>query len=89
MRALLSILEPACRSKKFVRSYRSRLDQPVPMTVHHHDDFGIATAGTIAAVTTGAPDVSLDGVSCRSGFASTEEVALDVPHGLDTGIRLE
>jgi hypothetical protein len=78
--------------KLFVRTYRTRLAAPVPTTMHAHDDFGMATAGTIAAVTAGAsPDVSLNGVSYRSGFAALEEVALalDVLYGLDTGIRLD
>jgi hypothetical protein len=78
--------------KLFVRTYRGRLAASVPITMHTHDDFGMATAGTIAAVTAGAsPDVSLNGVSYRSGFAALEEVALalDVLYGLDTGIRLD
>jgi hypothetical protein len=76
----------------FVRSYRARLVEPTAMTMHTHDDFGMATAGTIAAVIAGAsPDVALNGVSYRSGFAALEEVvlALDVLYGVDTGIRLE
>ncbi len=78
--------------KLFTRTYRSLLDRPTPITMHHHDDFGMATAGTVAAVTAGAsPDVALNGVSYRSGFAALEEVvlALDVLYGLDTGIRLD
>ena len=78
--------------KLFVRTYRGRLAASLPITMHTHDDFGMATAGTIAAVTAGAsPDVSLNGVSYRSGFAALEEVALalDVLYGLDTGIRLD
>lgn len=78
--------------KLFTRTYRSLLDRPVPITMHHHDDFGMAAAGTVAAVTAGAsPDVALNGVSYRSGFAALEEVvlALDVLYGLDTGIRLD
>jgi isopropylmalate/homocitrate/citramalate synthase len=78
--------------KLFVRAYRGRLAAPVPITMHTHDDFGMATAGTIAAVTAGAsPDVSLNGVSYRSGFAALEEVALalEVLYGLDTGIHLD
>ncbi|KFL25514.1 hypothetical protein JP74_18625 [Devosia sp. 17-2-E-8] len=62
------------------------------MTMHTHDDFGMATAGTISAVIAGAsPDVALNGVSYRSGFAALEEVvlALDVLYGVDTGIRLD
>jgi isopropylmalate/homocitrate/citramalate synthase len=76
----------------FVRTYRSRLVKPTPMTMHTHDDFGMATAGTVAAVLAGAsPDVALNGVSYRSGFAALEEVvlALDVLYGADTGIRLD
>ncbi len=76
----------------FVRAYRSRLIEPTPMTMHTHDDFGMATAGTVAAVLAGAsPDVALNGVSYRSGFAALEEVvlALDVLYGADTGIRLD
>ena len=78
--------------KRFVRTVRSLMVKPVPMTMHTHDDFGMAAATTVAAVTAGAsPDVALNGVSYRSGFAALEEVvlALDVLYGLDTGIRLD
>lgn len=78
--------------KLYVRTFRSLLDKPIPMTMHTHDDFGMACATTVAAVTAGAsPDVSLNGVSYRSGFAALEEVvlALDVLYGIDTGIELE
>jgi isopropylmalate/homocitrate/citramalate synthase len=76
----------------YVRTFRSRLNRPTPLTMHTHDDFGMDTAGTIAAVLAGAsPDVALNGVSYRSGFAALEEVvvALDVLYGVDTGIRLD
>jgi len=76
----------------FIRTYRSRMVRPTPLTMHTHNEFGMATAGTIAAVIAGAsPDVALNGVSYRSGFAALEEVvlALDVLYGADTGIRLD
>lgn len=76
----------------YVRTFRSRLKSLTPLTMHTHDDFGMDTAGTIAAVLAGAsPDVALNGVSYRSGFAALEEVvvALDVLYGVDTGIRLD
>lgn len=76
----------------FVRRIRTGLVRPVPLTMHAHDDFGMATAGAIAAATAGAsPDVSVNGVSYRCGFAALEEVvtALDVLYGVDTGIRTE
>lgn len=78
--------------KVFVRRYRSRLIQDVPVTMHVHDDFGLATAGAIAAATAGAsPDVSIGGVSYRGGFASLEEVvvSLEVLYGVDTGLCLD
>lgn len=78
--------------KVFVRRYRSRLASPVPVTMHTHDDFGLATASTIAAATAGAsPDVSVAGVSYRAGFAPLEEVvvSLETLYGVDTGVRLD
>lgn len=45
--------------------------------VHLHDDFGMATAGAVAALQTGADwaDVSLTGLGERAGISRTEEVA--------------
>jgi HMGL-like len=77
--------------KLFVRSYRDRLARDIPITMHVHDDFGLGTAGAIAAATAGAsPDVSVSGMSYRCGFAPLEEVALslEVLYGVDTGIDL-
>ena len=76
--------------KVFIRRYRSHLIRDVPVTMHVHDDFGLATAGAIAAATAGAsPDVSVAGVSYRAGFAPLEEVvtSLEVLYGVDTSIR--
>jgi OHCU decarboxylase len=77
--------------KLFVRAFRDRLAAPVPLTMHTHDDFGLATACTIAAATAGAsPDVAAGGVSYRCGFAAMEEVvlALETLYGVRTGIDL-
>lgn len=78
--------------KVFVRRYRSRLVRDVPVTMHIHDDFGLATAGAIAAATVDAsPDMSVSGVSYRGGFAPLEEVvvSLEALYGVDTGVRLD
>jgi isopropylmalate/homocitrate/citramalate synthase len=83
--------------KLFIKRYRQGLlkDGPgkdVPVTMHMHDDFGLATAGAIAAATVGAsPDVSVAGVSYRCGFAPLEEVvvSLEVLYGVDTGIKVD
>src|SRR4051794_36161639 len=77
--------------KVFIRRYRAGLVKDVPITMHMHDDFGLATAGAIAAATAGAsPDVSVAGVSYRCGFAPLEEVvvSLEVLYGQDTGIKV-
>lgn len=75
----------------FVRRFRERIGDAVPVTMHMHNEFGLASAGTIAAVTAGAsPDVSVNAVSYRAGFAALEEVvlALEAMYGVDTGIEL-
>lgn len=65
----------------------------VPVEVHVHDDFGLATANTVAGVLAGAEYVStsMNSLGERSGNASTEQVAavLELMYGIDTGVRLE
>jgi hypothetical protein len=76
----------------FIGQLTARIPQAVPITMHTHNDFGLASATAIAAATAGAqPDVSVNGLSYRSGFASLEEVvlALELLYGVHTGIRLE
>lgn len=78
--------------KHFVRRVRSRLERDVPMTVHVHDDLGLASALTMAAATAGVqPDVSVNGISYRAGHARLEEVVLglEILYGVQTGVRLE
>ncbi|BBB02311.1 putative homocitrate synthase [Actinacidiphila reveromycinica] len=78
--------------KLFVRRFRAGLSRQVPVTMHVHDEFGLATAGAIAAATAGAhPDVAMNGMSYRCGFAPLEEVvlALETLYGVDTGLHLE
>ncbi|MCV2393847.1 hypothetical protein OEB99_05960 [Actinotalea sp. M2MS4P-6] len=50
---------------------------PGEVGVHVHDDFGMATAGAVAALRAGAhwADVSLTGLGERAGISRTEEVA--------------
>jgi len=65
----------------------------LPVEVHCHDDFGMATANTMAGVAAGAMVVStvVNGMGERAGGAPTEEVALGlkVLYGLDIGLKLE
>ncbi len=59
---------------------------------HGHDDFGLATANTLAAVRAGATDVSVTvgGLGERAGNAALEEVAaaLECLQGVSTDIDL-
>jgi 2-isopropylmalate synthase len=65
----------------------------VPMAVHCHDDFGLATANTLAAIEEGIsyPQVCVNAYGERAGNAAFEEVvmALEELYGIDTGIHTE
>ena len=73
---------------EFVRRVRPR-----DLSVHCHNDFGLATANTLTAVELGAraPHVCVNGLGERAGNASLEEVvvALETLYGYSTGIRTE
>jgi 2-isopropylmalate synthase len=65
----------------------------VPISIHCHNDFGLGTANTIAAVQAGAKmvQVCLNGIGERAGNASLEEVvmALKCLMGIESGIKTE
>ena len=65
----------------------------IPVEIHCHDDFGMATASTIAGAEAGADYLSttMNGLGERSGNAPTEEVvvALKFLYGIDLGVKLE
>jgi homocitrate synthase NifV len=63
----------------------------VPLFFHGHNDLGLATANSLAAVYAGASglDVTVNGLGDRAGNASLEQVVLNLYiKGLDTGIVL-
>lgn len=64
----------------------------VPIAAHCHDDFGMATANTLAAVQAGALEVhvAVNGLGERGGNAALEEVALALAqlYGVETRIKL-
>jgi homocitrate synthase NifV len=53
---------------------------PLPVEFHGHNDFGLATANTLAAFRAGAgfASVTLSGIGERAGNASLEEVAVSL-----------
>jgi isopropylmalate/homocitrate/citramalate synthase len=65
----------------------------VPMAIHCHNDFGLATANTLAAIEEGVAYVhtSIAGFGERAGCAPMEEVvtALELLYDIDTGIELD
>ncbi len=62
-----------------------------PISIHCHNDFGMATANTVAALRAGASQahVTVNGIGERAGNASLEEVvmALESLYKINTGIR--
>ncbi len=83
----VGILTPEVAYKMFARF--SNLE--VPLSVHCHNDFGMATANTLAALQAGAVQahVTVNGIGERSGNTSLEEVvmALESLYKVDTGIK--
>ncbi|RLF20227.1 MAG: homoaconitate hydratase [Thermoprotei archaeon] len=77
--------------KRLVSQLSSRLSKPI--AVHCHNDFGLATANTLAAYEAGASalSVSVNGLGERCGNAPLEEVALALRclYGVDVDLKLE
>ncbi len=65
----------------------------VPLSVHCHDDFGLAVANSIIALKSGADQahVTMNGLGERAGNASLEEiaVALKVNYNVNLAIKTE
>jgi 2-isopropylmalate synthase len=63
----------------------------VPISIHCHDDFGMAVANSLAAIEAGATQVhvTMNGLGERAGNAALEEVvmALHLIHKLKTGVN--
>ncbi|MDO8608034.1 MAG: homocitrate synthase [Phaeospirillum sp.] len=83
----MGIMDPFGIHDRFVRL---RSATSMELEVHAHDDLGLATANSLAAVKGGASHVSttVNGLGERAGNAPLEEVvvALDHLYGLATGV---
>ena len=77
----------------FVDRVRRAVGPQVPLHYHGHDDFGLATAGAVAAVKAGATWIhgTVNGMGERAGNASLCEIALalEALYGYETSLRLE
>jgi homocitrate synthase NifV len=83
----VGILDPFttyCKVNKLVRTLL------IPVEIHTHNDFGLATANALAGIKAGASSVNttVNGLGERAGNAALEEVvmALKRIHGIDVGI---
>ena len=83
----VGVMEPFAMHARF-RFLAERLD--LELEVHAHDDFGLATANTLADVRGGATHINttVNGLGERAGNAALEECALALKHlhGIDCGI---
>jgi homocitrate synthase NifV len=83
----LGLLDPFTAYHR-VAQLRGSIDLDIEM--HAHDDLGMATANSVAAVLAGATHINttVNGLGERAGNAPLEEVvmALRVVHSLETGI---
>ena len=74
---------------KFVEEIKSVVS--VPISIHCHDDFGLAVANSLAAVEAGAAQVhvAVNGLGERAGNAALEEVvmALHIIYKYRTGVN--
>jgi len=86
----VGVLTPE-RSREFYQDLTKSVK--VPVAVHCHNDFGMATANTVAAVLGGASEihVTVNGLGERGGNAPLEEVVLSLFkfYNIKTGVKLK
>ena len=86
----LGILDPFTTRETFRRLHAAT---DMQLEIHAHDDLGMATANSVAAVLGGASHVSVtvNGLGERAGNAALEEVAVALTylHQRDTGLRFD
>jgi D-citramalate synthase len=79
------------RTTEIFRDLSSSLK--APLSIHCHNDFGLATANTVAALAAGAKQahVTVNGIGERAGNASMEEVVMSLEwlYEYNTGIKHE
>jgi isopropylmalate/homocitrate/citramalate synthase len=73
-----------------VRRIRDYIGPDIEIAFHCHNDFGLSTGNSIAAVQAGARvlDATINGIGNRAGITPLEELvtALTVLYGVDTGL---
>ncbi|MGD0995389.1 MAG: 2-isopropylmalate synthase [Candidatus Bathyarchaeia archaeon] len=86
----VGVLTPEKSYELFTELYNS---VKVPISVHCHNDFGMAVANSIAALRAGATQVhaTINGLGERAGNASLEEIVVSLKqlYNLDLNIKTE
>ncbi len=86
----VGVMVPASMHK-LIKELKSTVQ--IPISVHCHDDFGLAVANSLSAVEAGAQQVhaTINGLGERAGNTSLEEVvmALMINYGVKTNINTE
>lgn len=82
--------------KALFQSLRKEFPAPISLGIHCHNDFGLASANSIAALEGGADQVegTINGLGERAGNTALEEVAMIINYhhsalGLHSGIKLD
>jgi len=86
----VGVMDPF-RMKDLVKKVRDQVPQEMELGAHCHNDLGLATANTLAAVEAGAnyPSVTVNGIGERAGNPPLHEVVLALEkifhrqHGID------
>jgi len=85
----VGVLVPEVTADIFTRLSKLK----APISIHCHNDFGMATANTVAALRAGASQahVTVNGIGERAGNASLEEVVMTLEslYKIDTGIKCQ
>ncbi|MDR2671792.1 MAG: hypothetical protein LBC35_00520 [Coriobacteriales bacterium] len=85
---LLDPFKTAAAVSALVSALREKVN--IDVEIHSHNDFGMATANSLAAAQSGACwiNTTLGGLGERAGNAPLEEVAMALKHiqGMDTGL---
>ena len=86
----IGVLEPFRARDLFARV---TAEAQIPVQAHMHNDFGLAAANTLAAVSGGARHIhaTVNGLGERAGIASLDEVLMGLERhlGIDHGCRLD
>ena len=85
----VGILNPF-QTFEIINKLRSEIGVDIDIEIHSHNDFGMATANTLAAIKAGAryASVTVNGLGKRAGNAALEEVVMALKHieGIDLGV---